>query len=625
MFKPVTMSYVSLNLLTEDVPFIAQLLAEYGQFNPELPVIKELSDNTSSEFRTLFNQARNRLDKILARIPDFQSDHVTPSKNSELITLETINQQLGDIWGQFSKLEEELHQLREQEKQLHPLVDTLKVFSELNINLRLLQQPRQFLNLHIGTVNLNNLAHFEESILLANHFTHIFHRAGNNIYVIVAGHLAQQKQVKSILEHADFHPLQIPPQFQDYPQQVHADLTQQIQQIQHQIYTLQTHQQQLAQLYRPQLQQAYQLLDSAAAYAELTNTLKTKGQLAVIEGWIPETDLPRFHQALQHSHRPVVVTTRSPQPAEYKQVPSLMRHHQLLTAFTNLVKNYGIPRYGEFDPTLLFAITFLFMFGMMFGDVGHGLVIAIAGVYWRKKLQNFAPFFIFAGLASILFGFLYGSVFGFEETIIPAIWMSPLHDPFLMLTVALYWGIGFILLATTITIVNRWQEGDYLTAFFDNKGIAGILLYLGGFFAIQQWMKTGNFGTQQQLLILLPLLMVLGYKWHENKIPFGERILVTAIEGFESIINYLANTLSFLRVAAFSLNHVALAIAVFTLANMLGDIGGNIMIILGNLFIIILEGAIVTIQVLRLQYYEGFSRFFSGDGREFRPLQMGLK
>jgi V/A-type H+-transporting ATPase subunit I len=75
-----------------------------------------------------------------------------------------------------------------------------------------------------------------------------------------------------------------------------------------------------------------------------------------------------------------------------------------------------------------------------------------------------------------------------------------------------------------------------------------------------------------------------------------------------------------MRVGAFSLNHVALAVAVFTLANLMGGVGHWIAVVIGNLFILVLEGAIVAIQVLRLEYYEGFSRFFSGDGREFRPL-----
>ena len=101
-----------------------------------------------------------------------------------------------------------------------------------------------------------------------------------------------------------------------------------------------------------------------------------------------------------------------------------------------------------------------------------------------------------------------------------------------------------------------------------------------------------------------------------------KRLLVVAVETLETALNYIANTLSFLRVAAFSMNHVALAIAVFALASMMGNTGHWVTVVLGNLFILLLEGAIVAIQVLRLEYYESFSRFYSGDGRAFRPLTL---
>jgi len=157
------------------------------------------------------------------------------------------------------------------------------------------------------------------------------------------------------------------------------------------------------------------------------------------------------------------------------------------------------------------------MFGTMFGDVGHGALIATAGWYFRDKLKTFTPFLIVAGFSSIFFGFLYGSIFGYEEVILPALWLSPIHNPNVMLLIALYWGIGFILLATLITVINRWREGDYASALFNNTGLAGILLYLGGFYAIQKWMATNTFDTDQQLALLLPLMIILGYKWHENK------------------------------------------------------------------------------------------------------------
>jgi V/A-type H+-transporting ATPase subunit I len=124
------------------------------------------------------------------------------------------------------------------------------------------------------------------------------------------------------------------------------------------------------------------------------------------------------------------------------------------------------------------------------------------------------------------------------------------------------------------------------------------------------------------MLAGLGIVVVAAFKWHEAQAGLGERILVTAIETLETGINLFSNTLSFMRVAAFSLNHVALALAVFTLANGLDAAGHGITVVLGNIVIIVLEGGIVAIQALRLMYYEGFSRFFSGDGKAFVPLRI---
>ena len=124
------------------------------------------------------------------------------------------------------------------------------------------------------------------------------------------------------------------------------------------------------------------------------------------------------------------------------------------------------------------------------------------------------------------------------------------------------------------------------------------------------------------MLAGLGIVVVAAFKWFEARAGLGERILVTLIETLETAINLFSNTLSFMRVAAFSLNHVALALAVFTLANGLDATGHWLTITLGNVVIIVLEGGIVAIQALRLMYYEGFSRFFSGDGREFVPLRL---
>jgi V/A-type H+/Na+-transporting ATPase subunit I len=206
--------------------------------------------------------------------------------------------------------------------------------------------------------------------------------------------------------------------------------------------------------------------------------------------------------------------------------------------------------------------------------------------------------------------------------VVPALWMSPLTDPVRMLTLAFYWGVGFILLATLLTVVNRLTEGRYGEAVFGSKGVAGILFYLGLLYGGWRSVEAGAFGAVETAGIAIPFAFILGYQWHHYRAPVAERILVVFIEGFEVLISYFSNTLSFLRVAAFSLNHVALAIAIFAMANMMQATGHWITIVLGNVIILVLEGAIVAIQALRLEYYEGFSRFFGGDGREFRPLRL---
>jgi V/A-type H+/Na+-transporting ATPase subunit I len=373
---------------------------------------------------------------------------------------------------------------------------------------------------------------------------------------------------------------------------------------------------------QPSLIAAAQTLALGQPYVELVGeALRGRGGLSLISGWVPRDDVPRLERALHEQIGPRFhLTVREPAPEERFRVPSMIEYRGWLRPFATLVRSYGVPRYGEIDPTVLFAVSFVLMFGMMFGDLGQGGIIALGGILLWKNLRGFGPFVLSIGLSSMFFGLAYGSVFGIEEWVHP-LWMSPMHDPIRMLTLALYWGIGFIVVATMLTVVNRISEGDLRGALLDGRGLGGLAFYAGALFAVWRSLYHDAFGAPEFAALVLPMSVILGYKWDKHRAPPGERILVVLIEGLETVIGYFANTLSFLRVAAFSLNHVALFLAVFAIANTLGTAGHWITVAIGNIFVLVLEGAIVMIQVLRLEYYEGFSRFFSGDGREFRPLR----
>jgi len=294
MFKPLSMQHVSLKLLTEDVPLAAQVLADCGLFNPETTtetIAKELPERPGTEFYRVFSNARSRFEKICSRSGFTKPANIAPYSKVELAELQDINDKLCQIWLQISKLEEQLHQFNEQQTALKQLLETLKIFSKLDVDLKLFQESAQFLNLHIGTVPIENIEHLIEAIALAEHFIDIFHRDEHIAYLVVAGPDEHQEKVHAILEHADFQALPIPPEFHDHPQQVHTELTAKQKQLQEQIEAVEGTIQELVIQNRPLLEQAYQTLNHAAAYAELTETYRGRGQLALIEGWFPSNDL----------------------------------------------------------------------------------------------------------------------------------------------------------------------------------------------------------------------------------------------------------------------------------------------------------------------------------------------
>ncbi len=625
MLLPLKMKRVAVQVLSDDAALAALVLAECGTFNPETASVlqEELPEFPGERYRELYRSAQSYLDRILAHcslpMSPMSREQVRHVPESELEVTETWLQQ---VWAKCSECQEGLRHIDDEHKHIDQLLNTLDKFKALDIDLELLQRGKTFLDVRLGTVPVDNLKRMEEALSLTGFLLTPFLTLGTMAQVIAAGHTGKEGEIDAVLQAAGWRTLEIPPEFRDRPEKVREQLLRRREQVAEKNTTQCRMLENTRQEFKDRLVAAGHTLMLAAPLAELGESLRGRGALTLISGWVPAREMTRLHDGLrQRLQQRFVLSARDPLPQEHGQVPSALRHPRILHSFNALVRNYGVPRYGEFDPTLLFALSFVAMFGMMFGDVGHGAVIVIGGVLLHRKIKTFSVFVVTIGLSSMLFGALYGSVFGFGELLHP-LWMAPLSDPNRMLTLALYWGIGFILIATALTIRNRLAEGHVLEALFDGKGLAGMLFYLGLLFGAYQRVSHGRFGLLETTLIVVPLGAILGYKWHENRIPMGEKILVVLIEGFETVMAYVANTLSFLRVAAFSLNHVALAIAVFTLANMMGQTGHWITVVLGNVFILVMEGAIVAIQVLRLEYYEGFSRFFSGDGREYRPLTL---
>jgi len=244
---------------------------------------------------------------------------------------------------------------------------------------------------------------------------------------------------------------------------------------------------------------------------------------------------------------------------------------------------------------------------------------------------------------STFFGFLYGSIFGFEH-IIPALWFNPMENISYFMQVTVGFGIIIISIGLILNIINSIMNRDYKRGIFGEFGVMGLIFYWGCIGLAIMYLSTGKIQTNLGyilFILFLPLLMIflkdpLFNLYHRiihksNLSIFPENIGIYLMESFievnDVIIGFLSNTVSFIRVSAFALAHAGLFLAVFALANTLQQVKGGIVwywviMILGNLAIIIIESVVVTIQTIRLEYYEFFSKFFKGGGEIYRPVKI---
>lgn len=376
------------------------------------------------------------------------------------------------------------------------------------------------------------------------------------------------------------------------------------------------------------------------------------GRFVVVSGWVPEEGAAKMRRTLaQRFGDRVVVEIERPDDlpevaAGTLRVPILHRNPILLRPFQKLVEIYGTPSYGEVEPTAFFAASFLLMFGLMFGDVGHGLVLFVAGYClfrWIPRYLDYGILLMEAGAISTVFGFLYGSFFGIEGAL-PVLWMEPLRDLPSFLKFAVGLGVVLVSAGLILNIVNTWRSGERAAALFGARGLfgafgywvlaaLGIRAFLSRSFRVPPWAILALLAVPVLLLLFRRTLVErLERKRDSRRRATAESpgllgALEACVELVDSIVTYFANTISFLRVAAFALVHAAAFLALFALADTLNRVRGGgaltpLLLVAGNALIILLEGLTVSVQVLRLEYYEFFGKFFRGGGEPYRPLML---
>jgi len=390
----------------------------------------------------------------------------------------------------------------------------------------------------------------------------------------------------------------------------------------------------LSQTYRKSLEKIAVSIDIHEKFNQANENICATETVTLLSGWIPQQEQQTVSEIIQNtdpiSHTEFIPAKISGIPLE--EIPVKMNHNKFLKPFELIVGTYGIPRYSAIDPTLFVAISFLLMFGAMFGDIGHGLVFVLAGIMmlWRMRgpSKQAGALLAYIGLSSILFGFLYGSFFGIE---FHPLWIKPMDDVFVLFRVCIAFGITLLTAGIFINIANFGINKNMRSLLFDKSGLFSGLIYWAGIGLIAGLLArpAGIYVKLTAILFGIGIVTIFANSVIEA-IQHKDGMLVGFIEGllhiFEITMGYLANTVSFIRISAFALNHFGFFMTIFAISDMLKNADMSVLslpfVILGNIFVLFLEGLVVMIQCLRLNYYEFFSRFFVSGKRLYNPLTL---
>jgi V/A-type H+-transporting ATPase subunit I len=353
------------------------------------------------------------------------------------------------------------------------------------------------------------------------------------------------------------------------------------------------------------------------------------GSFTAWVGWAPTATLGELAEVLDAQGSAVVELSRP----RWVEPPTLLRTAPLPQLFRPLVSVYGTARYRDIDPTFFTAVSFVLMFGMMFGDAGHGIVLALFALWLRgRRAGRLAPYrhlwaiVLASGLAAAFFGVLYGELLG-PTDVLPTLWLDPVDDPEPLLLLALVVGTALLLVSYVLGIVNRWREAGAATAALDQSGIAGLATFVGGLVLVAG-VYLGSLPAELVGGVIFVggfALLVTGFALRAGR--GAAAVTEVGIESMDAVTRLISNVISFTRLAAFGLMHAVLGAIVFAAASALwGGVAGVVAAVavfaLGNVVTFSLELLVSGVQALRLEYYELYSRIFAGEGHAFDPWSL---
>lgn len=362
---------------------------------------------------------------------------------------------------------------------------------------------------------------------------------------------------------------------------------------------------------------------------ELKNNMAHGDEYFYLSGWVPESELNKFEN-LEDKYKNTIITTKDVDSVN-EQPPTKLKNNKFVRPFEYMVNMYGAPNYDEIDPTPFFAITYMLLYGLMFGDLGQGLVFLGLGFWLSKKNETFGAILKRIGISASIFGLMYGSFFG-REDLIPTLLIKPFDNIMTVLIASVAFGVTLMMISYIIGIYNKVHlQKNIEEGIFGKEGLAGLMMMSSFIIIVLAIVNVGPVPKNIGLILLIISIVMMVFKQPIARKLEGNKKLYDQAKGdyylegsfsvIEALLSVFSNLVSFTRVGAFAINHVGLYMAFEVMAKLVGGgIKGFILLVIGNIFIIGLEGMIVGIQGLRLEFYEMFSKYYEGNGHLFRPI-----
>jgi len=637
------MSRVELIIPERDVVPVTETLIGSSLFHLSSSVYAEVQDSEYhtqewQEQTTAFAALEQQLESMLTAL-DVQ-EPPPPSEPVHLI-------QLSDARSEVERLDQEVRrpidadgEVRREIAQHQRYLDELEPLVDLEVDLDALRNA-EYVHVILGVMPTANIERFRSSLELIPFALVPLHGEEHLTTVALFGRRSDADILERAARSAYVNPLNPPEGYHGTPDEAIAALKKTISELRQRAVEGQQTIQELRKTHSPELSA---LLRRVRASRTLTNTVAEFGRLHytyLAAGWVPTAEVPALEQQIRKMSSKILIEVDTPRRQDGGYIPVSLKNPPLIRLFQGLVTTYGYPSYVEIDPTPMVALTFPLIFGLMFGDVGHGVVLLLLGLLLASgKIQALRGVASMGGVAAIcggvstVFGFMYGSLFGFEEVIKP-LWLRPLSriTDILIVTV----GIGTVLLTVGMVqnLINAVWARQWGRFLFDRSGLVGLVFYWSVLCAAIGLLMPGapiNVRLCSGIALVCALALLFSEllkRWVDGEHPLiqsnlGTYLIEAFVELFESLMALFSNTLSYVRIGAFAVAHGALSMVVFLLAELISPthgVGYWIVVLFGNLFVIGFEGMIVAIQALRLEYYEFFSKFFTAGGTRYRPLR----